>query len=92
MTDDDPLKAHREYIAAGKPLVTYVVEPPIRLSILPGGSIQFDSPMALYGIDQAGIQRTILAVSADSLRAALKEIESKNLAFVELRRAPSDQQ
>lgn len=85
--EDDPLKVYRDRIAASEPLAQFVIQAPIRISVTPSGAVQFDSPMGIAGIDEAAIQRVLLMASPEMLRAALEEIESKDLAFVELRRA-----
>ena len=92
MPEDDPLKFWKDRIESGEPIATFIIEPPIRISILQGGAIQFESPMSLGGFEKAGVQRLILAVSPSILKGALEAIENNSFEYVELKRDPSGQQ
>lgn len=84
MSDEDPYKRWREAAATGEPIVRFVLEVPIRISTSPEGAVQFDAPLPIHGSEQVGIQRVIVAVSAETLRAALEELEKRPGASIEL--------
>jgi hypothetical protein len=90
MPDDDNPSAQdtremwEKLLASREPITLQVLEMPMKISINPGGAVQFDAPLALAGFERAGLQRIVLAVSLKTLREAIEALERNPDRPVEL--------
>ncbi|MDQ0395176.1 hypothetical protein [Labrys monachus] len=74
MSNDDPLKPWRDMMASGKVVMSHVIDMPIKLSLSEAGVLQIDSPFAVVGIEQAGLQRMYIMATLETLLVALQEL------------------
>lgn len=81
---DEPMERLLKIIKNKEPFVVHVIELPIKISAIPGGVVQIDSPLALSGIDEAAIQRVFVQATPQMLRAAFQALENNPDVAVEL--------
>ncbi|MCF8533067.1 MAG: hypothetical protein K9G48_08695 [Reyranella sp.] len=74
-TVEEVRKPWQDRIDSGKPMVTYVLEPPMTISKSPQNTVIIDAPFELAGFDKAGIQRVLVALTPPILRFALQAID-----------------
>ena len=73
---EDPLKAYRDRIASGEPIMHHIVQMPFKVTLSPANMAVFDSHMQVGNIEQAAIQRVTVAIPIKSLRMVLEAVEA----------------